>query len=55
MQINRKGLGCIATQDIKSKTLILIEEDQIEMLRRYLKNLAFLTIYGKLLFLANTI
>ena len=29
VQIKRKGLGCIATQDIKRKTLILKEEAQI--------------------------
>ena len=30
VQINRKGLGCVATQDIKRKTLILKEKAQIE-------------------------
>ena len=30
VQTKRKGLGCIATQDIKRKTLILKEEAQIE-------------------------
>ena len=30
VQTRRKGLGCIATQDIKRKTLILKEEAQIE-------------------------
>ena len=30
VQIKGKGLGCIATQDIKRKTLTLKEESQIE-------------------------
>ena len=30
VQTRRKGFGCIATQDIKRKTLILTEEAQIE-------------------------
>ena len=38
MQINRKGLGCIATQDIKRKTLILKEEAQIETPNRNPRN-----------------
>ena len=38
VQIKRKGLGCIATQDIKRKTLILKEEAQIETPNRNPRN-----------------
>ena len=38
VQTKRKGLGCIATQDIKRKTLILKEEAQIETPNRNPRN-----------------